>query len=112
MNETYNYGEIYNVSGQGNVGKGNIYNNQSGADANEAWRDMINAIMEMRGQIGSEDRQVVDTALMTIKQGDKVEKSTMRRALGDVAGVASLVGTVGVPVIQAVRAVLSAIGIG
>jgi len=112
VNETYNYGNTYNVSGQGNVGQGNIINNQSGADPTEAWHDMINAVMEMRAQIGTEDRKVVDTALATISQGGGVEKSTLRRAMSDIAGVASLVGSVGVPVIQAVRAVLAAFGVG
>ena len=37
--------------------------------------------------------------------------SSLRRALGNIAGIAALVGQVGAPAIEAVRSVLSALGI-
>jgi hypothetical protein len=40
-----------------------------------------------------------------------VKKGTLRRALGNIAGVAAMVGQVGVPVIEGVREVMAAFGI-
>jgi hypothetical protein len=47
----------------------------------------------------------------TIGAGDNVEKGTLRRALGNIAGIAAMVGQAGVPVIEAVRQVMAAFGI-
>ncbi len=53
----------------------------------------------------------IDESVSTIGTGDHVEAGTLRRALGNIAGVATMVGQVGVPVIDAVRKVMAAFGI-
>jgi hypothetical protein len=47
----------------------------------------------------------------TIGTAENVEKGTLRRALGNIAGVAAMVGQVGVPVIESVRQVMAAFGV-
>jgi hypothetical protein len=49
--------------------------------------------------------------MRVIGAGDNVEKGTLRRALANIAGVATMVGQVGVPVIQSVHAVMAAAGL-
>lgn len=46
-----------------------------------------------------------------IHRADNVEKGTLRRSLSNIAGVAAMVGQVGVPVIESVRAVMAAFGL-
>jgi hypothetical protein len=46
----------------------------------------------------------------TIEAGGNGDKGALRRALGNIAGVAAVVGEVGVPVIEAIRKVMAAFG--
>ncbi|WP_406445067.1 hypothetical protein OHB14_39020 [Streptomyces sp. NBC_01613] len=99
---------VTQIGGSGNTG---IYKNQaSAADPQAAFRDMIQAIQVMRGQVSAEDRQVIDDSLQTIGNGANADPGTMRRALTAIAGVATMVGQVGVPVIEAVRRVTALFG--
>jgi hypothetical protein len=72
---------------------------------------MINAVRVLQGQVSATDRQVIDESMTIIGSGDKVESGTLRRALGNIAGIATMVGQVGVPVVEAVREVMTAFGI-
>jgi hypothetical protein len=95
------------VRGQHNVG---VIKNQGATDPREALREMINAVQVLRGQVSTADRQVIDESMSVVRQADTVEKGALRRALSNIAGVATMVGQVGVPVIESVRAVMNAFG--
>jgi hypothetical protein len=47
----------------------------------------------------------------TIASENNSTEGAFRRALSNIAGVATVVGQVGVPVIEAIRAVITALGI-
>ncbi|MFD3926549.1 hypothetical protein [Streptomyces sp. NPDC058614] len=98
------------VTQTGGIGNTGIYKNQGAVDPQVAFRDMIQAIQVLRGQVSTEDQRVIDDSLHTIGTRSDVEPGTLRRALGAIAGVATVVGEVGLPVVEAVRRVLAAFG--
>jgi hypothetical protein len=100
-------GDKVSVRGQHNVG---VIKNQGTTDPREALQEMINAVHVLRGQVSAADRQVIDESMNIVRQADRVEKGALRRALGNIAGVATMVGQVGAPVIESVRAVMNAFG--
>lgn len=106
MND-YHFGDKVNQYGNHNVG---MIKNQGPADPQAAFREMINAVQALRGQVSAADRQVIDESMNAIGTGDNVEKQPLRRALGNIAGVAAMVGQVGVPVIESIRKVMAAFG--
>lgn len=103
----YHFGDRVNQYGDHNVG---LIKNQGPSDPQAAFREMINAVQALRGQVSAADRQVIDESMNTIGTGDNVEKQPLRRALGNIAGVAAMVGQVGVPVIESIRKVMAAFG--
>ena len=107
MSSNFHYGDNVTQYGNHNVG---MIKNQSPVDPRDAFREMISAVQVLRGQL-SADRQVIDESMKAIGTGDNVEKGTLRRALRNIAGVATMVGKVGVPVIEAVHAVMAAFGL-
>lgn len=105
----FHYGDSVNVSGSGNVGK--IQNQYQGPQDSQAdFQDMIRAVQILRGQVSTEDREVIDDSLEIIRQGDSAGPGALRRALGTIAGVAAVVGEIGLPVVEAVRRVLALLG--
>jgi hypothetical protein len=108
MSGNFHFGDEVTQYGDHNVG---MIKNQGPADPQAAFRDMVSAIQVLRGQVSPADRQVIDESMQAIGTGGNVEKGTLRRALGNIAGVATMVGQVGVPVIEAVRAVMAAFGL-
>jgi hypothetical protein len=46
-----------------------------------------------------------------MRTGANVEPQPLRRALGNLAGIATVVGQVGTPVVEAVRKVMAAFGL-
>jgi hypothetical protein len=108
MSGNFHFGDEVTQYGDHNVG---MIKNQGPADPQAAFRDMVSAIQVLRGQVSPADRQVIDESMQAIGAGGNVEKGTLRRALGNIAGVATMVGQVGVPVIEAVRAVMAAFGL-
>ncbi len=104
---SYHFGDQVTQHGDHNVG---IVKNQAPADPGEALREMINAVQILRSQVPAADRQVIDDSLSAIGSGRNPEKGALRRALGNIAGVATMVGQVGVPVVDSVRRVMAAFG--
>jgi hypothetical protein len=98
------------VTQTGGIGNTGINKNHEAADPQAAFRDLLQAIQVLRGQVSAEDRQIVDDSLHTIGTGSNVEPGTLRRALGAIAGVATVVGEIGIPVVEAVRRVLALLG--
>ena len=108
MSSSFHYGDNVTQYGNHNVG---MIKNQGPVDPRDAFREMISAVQALRGQLSAADRQVIDESMKAIGAGDNVEKGTLRRALRDIAGVATMVGKVGVPVIESVHAVMAAFGL-
>lgn len=108
MSNEFHFGDEVTQYGAHSIG---MIKNQGPADPREAFREMINAVQVLRGQVSVADRQVIDESMRVIGAGDNVEKGTLRRALANIAGVATMVGQVGVPVIQSVHAVMAAAGL-
>jgi hypothetical protein len=108
MSGNYHFGDEVTQYGDHNVG---MIKNQGQADPQAALREMINAVQVLRGQVSSADRHALDESMNAIGTADNVEKGTLRRALGNIAGIATMVGQVGVPVIEAVRGVMAAFSI-
>lgn|GEM_PF-5743505 len=105
---TSNYFGGYHVTQHGDHNLGMI--NNSSPDPQAALREMIEAVRVLRGQVGPADRVVIDESMRTIGTGANVERRSLRRALGELAGMATVVGQVGAPVIDAVRKVMAAFG--
>jgi hypothetical protein len=104
---SYHYGDNVNVGGTGNVGK--IQNNYGLVDQRAAHDDLLRALQALRQQVSPADRQAIDEQLSVISAGPDQDPGTLRRALSSVAGIATVVGQVGAPVVEAVRKVMSAL---
>jgi hypothetical protein len=102
---------VRQYGGTKNTGIGAINNNYGASDPQAALRELINAAHALRAQVSPADRQALDESLATIGTGADVEPQPLRGALRKLAGVATLVGQVGVPVVEAVRKVLTAFGL-
>jgi hypothetical protein len=76
-----------------------------------ALQELVSLVAILRGQVPEEDRGVIDKSIGTIQSGGHGDRGALRRALGTIAGIAALVGEVGVPVIEAVRKVTAAFGL-
>ncbi|MFD7667128.1 hypothetical protein [Streptomyces sp. NPDC059788] len=90
--------------GIGNIG---IDKSRSPGNSHPSFQEMLREIRILRERVSPEDRQVIDHSLQALGAGENAEPGTVRRALNAVAGVATMVGEVGVPVVEAVRRVLS-----
>ncbi len=101
-------GDQYNASDNA-VGRQQI-NNYGAADQGAALRELIQAVNELQGRVSAADRRALDEQLRIVTAGPQQDPGTLRRALTAIAGVATVVGEVGAPVITAVRAVLGAVG--
>lgn len=120
MSGTYHYGDTYGgdrvegdkfggdkfeVHGHG-IGK---IVHQGPAEQQAAVRELLDAVQALRPRVTAADRQVIDESLATL-QAPRPEPARLRRALGAVSGVAMMVGQVGAPVAEAVRKVMTALG--
>jgi hypothetical protein len=108
MSGSYHIGDEVTQYGDHNIG---ILKNQGPADPQEALRNLAILVQALRDEVPVADRQVIDESMRTINRGNDVEKGTLRRALGNIAGIAAMVGEFGVPVIDSIRKVMSAFGI-
>jgi hypothetical protein len=107
---TSNYFGGNHVTQHGDHSIGMI-NNNAPADPQATLQEMINAVHALRGQVSPADRQVIDESMSTIGAGANVEPQRLRRALGNLAGIATVVGQVGAPVVEAVRKMMTAFGL-
>jgi len=110
-------GNRYNISGDSVVQFGGHDNigkivNQAPPDPHTALDEVMRLAEALRGQVSPADARVIDESVDVLRHGDPSDDHVLRRALGNIAGVAAIVGTVGAPVIEAVRSVLSALGMG
>lgn len=78
--------------------------------------DLIRTVEQMQDQLHGTDKQAVAEFLDLAKSLDansqnQVDKHHLRAALQNVAGVATMVGQVGAPVIEAIRGLKDALGL-
>lgn len=107
MSSNFHIGDSVTQYGDHSTG---IVKQQAPADPAAALQALVAAVRLMRDQVPVEDQQVIDDALQTIEAGPDVPRGALRRALSGIAGVATMVGGVGVPVIEAVNGVRAALG--
>ncbi|MFI6084015.1 hypothetical protein ACIBBB_24055 [Streptomyces sp. NPDC051217] len=105
MNTSNYYGDSVEQHGDGNIG---MIKNSAHADPQVAFREMIAAVQVLRGQVSPADRTVIDDSLNELTAGAG-DESRFRRALAAIAGVATVVGGVGVPVVEAVQRVAASL---
>jgi hypothetical protein len=76
-------------------------------------RELVQAVEVMQARTSGQDRQVVDDflSLANSTEDGGVERHRIREALLQIGGVATLVGQVGVPVIEAIQKVKEALGL-
>lgn len=103
------YGDYINQYGGHNIGK---IVNESSAEQKSALLEIIRLAEDLRAHVSADANQAIDESVAIIRHGDTVERGSLRRALQSLAGIASLVGEVGVPVIEAIHKVLTALGVG
>lgn len=109
MTSNYYGGQHVNQRGSNNT-MGDVTYNAS-ADPHVAFREMINALQALRGQVPPDERQVIDQSMQVISAGRNAEPQRLRRAFRDVLGIAGMVGQVGPPAVEAVKKVMAAFGI-
>ena len=102
------YGDEVTQHGDHNVG---MIKNQGSTDPHVLWQEMIDSIVAMKGHAPAPDRQLIDESMATISLGARADKGALRSALRNIAGVAMVIGEVGVPVVEAIRKVMSAFGL-
>ncbi|MFD8027095.1 hypothetical protein [Streptomyces lavendulae] len=76
----------------------------------QAVRELLALLAELRAQVPAESARYIDSALPAITADPAVAPEERHRALLAVAGIAATVGAVGVPVVEAVRALLALLG--
>jgi hypothetical protein len=70
-----------------------------------AIEELVRAVQAMRAQVSGSSRQAADEFLGLAGSDAPVQKHELRETLVKIGGVATLVGQVGVPVIQAIQKV-------
>jgi hypothetical protein len=89
---------------------------QAPPDLTALLRELIRTVEQMEGQLHGADRQAVVEFLalaesLNAEFPDQVDKRHLRAALQKIAGIATMVGQVGVPVIEAIRGLKDALGL-
>jgi hypothetical protein len=105
----YRFGDEVLQIGDHNIG---IIKNEARDSVQDALRELVALVAALRSQVPDADRDVIDSAMGVITVGDSTDKGSLRRALSNIAGIAAVVGEVGVPVIEAIRKVAAAFGWG
>ena len=91
-------GDIINQSGPGSIGKIQV---QGSAEPQVVLRELISLASDLRPQVAEPDRTAIDASVSVLKQGDRADSTTLRRALGNLMAIATAVGSVGTPLLDA-----------
>ena len=94
--------------GDGNIG---IIKNQGAMAPQAALEQLINAALVLREQVPASEREVIETSLDVLREGATQDRGRFRRALASIAGIATLVGDVGAPVLGATKKLMEAVGL-
>ena len=110
--DNYHFGDSVTMNGgRNNTG---IVKNQAPAPAAEsdpaleqAVRELALVVRELRDQLGGVDAELIDEALPALDGGAATPPQQRHRALIALAGIATTVGAVGQPALEAVNRVLA-----
>ena len=112
MTSNYHGGQHVSMrGGSHNVGINTGTVNNAPAAPQDALRELADAVDALRAHLAPADRAVVDASMRTVGTAPNAEPGGFRGALRDISGVASMVGQLGVPVVEAVRRVMAAFGL-
>lgn len=90
---------------------GTISSTSSHVDPQIALQEMMAAVHALRDQVHPAERRVIDDSMRVISASNGAARpAALRQALAGIAGIATVVGDVGVPVVEAVRKVIEAFG--
>jgi hypothetical protein len=103
-------GNASGVFGSNNSVENSTFNNVN-SEVSAELQNVLDALAAIEEKLTHDDRATVEEALDEL-QTSAGDPSRMKRALSKIAGVATLAGDVGAPVVEAVRKLLSALGIG
>ncbi|MFB0630087.1 hypothetical protein [Streptomyces sp. AB3(2024)] len=104
-------GDTVNMyGGQGNQGIVHQHAAPVAPSAEQAVRELLALLAELRAQVPDESARCIDSALPAITADAAVPPAERHRALMAVAGIAATVGAIGTPVLEAVRALLALLG--
>jgi hypothetical protein len=95
----------YGANSPINIGRVN------GQDTEFLISQLISAVQEMRGQVPVSAQQIADDFLALAASPAKPDKRRLRDALLQLGTMATLVGQVGVPVIEAIDKLRTALGL-
>ncbi|GLF95349.1 hypothetical protein [Streptomyces yaizuensis] len=106
------YGNTVNMhGGTGNTGMVNARTGPIGTPAaapalEEAVQELLTLLRELRANVPPLSARSLDEAVPALEAGADAEPQERHRALMAVAGIAATAGTLGLPVLDAVRLVL------
>ncbi|MCF4136040.1 hypothetical protein L1856_02745 [Streptomyces sp. Tue 6430] len=104
MTDGFHIGD--NVTQYGDHNTGVVHHHS----AEEAVSRLQAAVLLLRPHLSEHELPIVDAGMQTVVADGNADPGRVRLALTSIAGVASVVGGVGVPVVDAVRAVLQTLG--
>jgi len=107
MSAEYHFGDNYEVRGMYAIGK---QVNSSGVIGQPDLREMLAAVQQLRERVPADDREVLDEAVRTIRADEDGTGRPPRRSVTSILGVATAIGEVGAPVVEAVRKLMAAFG--
>ncbi|WP_299538093.1 hypothetical protein [uncultured Streptomyces sp.] len=107
MTERIHIGDAVTQHGDHNTG---IVHHHTPPSEEEALRRLQIAVATLRPHLAEEDLPVVEAGMQTLAPGSGAEPSRVRLALTSIAGVATMIGSVGVPVVEAARGVMESWG--
>ncbi|WP_069815353.1 hypothetical protein [Streptomyces sp. TP-A0874] len=76
----------------------------------EALRELLALLQEMRGQVPRISAEALDDSLPALRPEADVQPQERHRALLAVAGIAATIGALGVPIVEAINKVLELMG--
>jgi len=95
----YNYGKQNAQFGAGS--RMTVNESPGSTDTATVLREVVTLIQELRSQVTPADRAALDQSASVIRQAERAEPGALRRAIGAVAGIATMAGTVGGPALDA-----------
>lgn len=98
MSDEIHIGDNIHQSGPGSIGK---IHYQGPTDSQGALQEMVAVVMELRARVGAADREVINESVEIVRQGSGAERAALRRALGNLIGIATMVGAAGGPALDA-----------
>jgi hypothetical protein len=105
---SYYGGEHVTQHGNGNIG---MIKHGSAGPPQAALSEVIGLVHALREQVPPGARPSIDESLAVLESGTTTEPRSLRRALENVARIATAVGQIGVPVVESARRVMAAFGL-